>query len=97
LRGREIASVDPETIDDDALAEKIERRSITMTKRKEKWVLVLDNRSALDSALGRDHSCAVGPFDSEEKAREYANSTACDYDGYSGMHVMMLLGPGVSV
>jgi hypothetical protein len=60
-----------------------------MTKRKSKWVLVLDNRSP----LGADASCVVGPFNSEEEARAYSNSDACDHDGHAGMRVMLLLRP----
>jgi hypothetical protein len=60
-----------------------------MTKRKSKWVLVLDSRSP----LGTDYSCVVGPFDSEEKAREYANSDTCDHDGNLGMRAMLSLRP----
>jgi hypothetical protein len=63
-----------------------------MTKRKEKWVLVLEGRML----FGReDNSWVVGPFDSEEKAREFANSSACDHDGNLGMRVMMLIRPGL--
>jgi hypothetical protein len=58
-----------------------------MTKRKPKWVLVHG------TSLGVDHSCVVGPFDSEEKAREYADSDACDLDGHLGMRAMLLLRP----
>jgi hypothetical protein len=60
-----------------------------MTKRKGKWVLVLGSRSP----LGADYSCVVGPFDSEGKAREYANSDACDCDGNLGMRAMLLFRP----
>jgi hypothetical protein len=59
-----------------------------MTKRKQKWVLVLEHRTIIG-----DCSCAVGPFDSEEQARAYANSKACDPDEGAGMHTMLLLRP----
>jgi hypothetical protein len=62
-----------------------------MTKRNAKWILVLDSRSP----LGTEDSCVVGPFESEEKAREYANSELCDGDGFLGMRVMLLLQPGI--
>ena len=61
-----------------------------MPKCKSKWVLVLDYGLLI---TGEDESCAVGPFDSEEKAREYANSSACDDDGQAGMRAMPLLKP----
>jgi hypothetical protein len=68
---------------------------ITMTKRtrkpKPKWVLVLESRYLLSD---EDNSWVVGPFDSEEKAREYANSDLCDGDGHLGMRAMRLLRPG---
>ena len=60
-----------------------------MTKRKSKWVLILDSCSP----LGTDTSCVVGPFNSEAKAREYANSMVCDHEGESGMRAMLLLRP----
>src|ERR1700761_43693 len=62
-----------------------------MTKRKLKWVLVLESRLPLS---GEDDNWVVGPFHSEEEAREYANSSACDGDGHLGMRVMPLLRPG---
>lgn len=61
-----------------------------MTKRKKRWVLVLDDRLA---KFGDDRSYAAGPFESEAQARRYANGALFDENWAFGMRAMLLYRP----
>ena len=65
-----------------------EARDRLVTTSKSTWVLTLDKLTPVE-----DDSWAIGPFDSKDKARAYANSEACDSDVYAGMRVMRLARP----
>jgi hypothetical protein len=57
-----------------------------MTPGKEKWVLMIENKTPI---MGVDASCVVGPVASADEAKRYASSPACDYDG-ANMRVLPL-------